>query len=130
MALVHPVNNSVLYGSLHQLPYAATAISNRKDATLVTGEDGDIPLSTVDAFKETWEVEGKDAGYKNSLGIEAIAIFTAITYLIRVLADVAQRIRNGRSFTIDPIIIISDMIENAAKLYGETSVASERMDAT
>ncbi|KAK3876416.1 hypothetical protein Pcinc_018801 [Petrolisthes cinctipes] len=45
---------------------------------------------------EAWEkVDG--GSNSNSMGLEALAIFTALTFLVRVLADIAIRVRNGRS---------------------------------
>ena len=48
---------------------------------------------------ESWSVEGKDGGLKSSVALEALAIFGLVTFLVRIAVDVAQRVRNGRSFS-------------------------------
>lgn len=63
-------------------------------------------------------------GFKDSLGIEALAIFALATYIIRVLADVIQRAGGGRSFGQGGVNDLSyyalSLLEGGVRLYSET----------
>lgn len=83
--------------------------------------------SETDVIFDSMAMEGREGGFKSSLGIEAVAIFAAVTFLVRVLLDVARRIRKGRSFD-GSLMNLNDlsygilvMINGAAKLYDHTS---------
>lgn len=55
-----------------------------------------LNLSITDVAEGKQEAEARDGGYKNSMGIEAIAIFSVVAFLVRIAADIAQRVRSGR----------------------------------
>ncbi|KAK3848892.1 hypothetical protein Pcinc_044336 [Petrolisthes cinctipes] len=56
--------------------------------------------ATATATPASASATARDGDYKNSLGLEALAIFAALAFVIRVLVDVAIRIRNGRSLVV------------------------------
>lgn len=74
---------------------------------------------------ESSSVDGRDGGLKNSLGLEALAIFGIVGFLVRIVVDVAQRIRNGRSFSRQQPFLtdlsnsVLSMITAAARLYDD-----------
>ena len=74
---------------------------------------------------ESGSVEGRDGGFKNSLGLEALAIFALVGFIARIVIDVAQRVQNGRSFSgQQPFLtglshVVVPMIAAAARLYDE-----------
>lgn len=65
----------------------------------------------------------KDAGYKSSVGLEALAIFGLATFIIRIAVDIAQRVRNGRSVERRESLLgglthsVLSMLGAAARLY-------------
>lgn len=72
-------------------------------------------------------IEGKDAGYKNSVGLEVLAIFGIASFVVRIAVDIAQRVRNGRSFKHQQSLLggltrsVLSMINTAARLYDHRS---------
>ncbi|KAK7076105.1 hypothetical protein SK128_003051 [Halocaridina rubra] len=65
-------------------------------------------------------------GYKNSMGIEALAIFALATFLVRIVADAIQRAQ-GRSFGFfsageytfnDFSSTVLTLLDSGSRLYG------------
>lgn len=62
----------------------------------------------------------------NSMGLEALALFAAVSFLVRIVADVAVRVRNGRSllstrtydFSLDRLSqVVLTLMSEASRLY-------------
>lgn len=79
--------------------YAAastTVDEGNNDGHVVSMKEG---LSTAGKDRSPATVGGSDVANgrsENSMGIEAVAIFALVTFLVRLAADIAQRVRNGR----------------------------------
>lgn len=132
MALIPPVQSPA--GPYQTLPPASITAA----ASDFGSARGHVPLQgpvfisraardfTLTA-SDSKQAEDRDGGYKNSLGIEAIAIFALITFIVRIIVDVAQRIQNGRSLEShvvdlnDLSHLVLTMINAATRLYGDAS---------
>lgn len=66
---------------------------------------------------------GRDGGYKTSVGLETLAIFGIVSFIIRIAVDIAQRVRNGRSLEQQQsslgglTLSILPMLSATARLY-------------
>lgn len=70
--------------------------------------------------------DGNGVNNPNSMGLEAVALFAAVAFLLRVVADVALRVRNGRSllstrtydFSLDRLSqVVLTLMSEASRLY-------------
>lgn len=53
-------------------------------------------MGVSDVAEDKQGAVARDGGYKNSMGIEAIAIFAVVSFIARIATDIAIRVRNGR----------------------------------
>lgn len=72
-------------------------------------------------------IAGRDAGYKSSVGLETLAIFGIVSFIIRIAVDIAQRVRNGRSLEREQSFLgglthsILPILSATARLYDHHS---------